>query len=160
MQPNADDVIVSMNKIEHEILVNASVEKTFASLLEINGWWAQRFVPKPDALHLETRVGGRFWESRDGKDNNGILWGMVTSIEPNDHIVLSGSIGMSDAVMGAVTLCTIPQDDATTKITLVHQIIGAVSQTSVDMFRLGWQQNLKCLKIFVETGEQISFSGD
>ena len=63
----------TFHHVEQEIYVEGAVEKTFEALLDINGWWSQRFVQEPDSPQLETRVGGRFWESRDGSEDNGLL---------------------------------------------------------------------------------------
>ncbi|GAB4524156.1 MAG: hypothetical protein OHK0046_38690 [Anaerolineae bacterium] len=147
---------IEFHHIEQEIYIEGSAEKTFEALLDVNGWWAQRFVPKPDSLWLETRVGGRFWESRDGSEDNGFLWGTVTSIEPNDHIVLTGSIGMQGAIVGNVTLCTIPQDDGRTQVSLSHHILGQISERLLEGFKAGWQTNLKMLKQLVETGKRVA----
>mgnify|MGYP000203371966 CR=1 FL=1 len=147
---------VGFHQIEQEIHVEQSLEATYAALIDINGWYSTRFVHKPDSLRLEARVGGRFWESRDDSEANGFLWGTVTSIEPNDHIVLTGSIGMQGAIVGNVTLCTIPKDDGGTQVTLSHHILGQISERLLEGFKAGWQANLAMLKKLAETGERVA----
>lgn len=80
----------------------------------------------------------------------------MASIEPNDHIAKTGSIGMQGAVVGNVTLCTIPQDDGKTQVTLSHQILGQVPERLLQGFKAGWQTNLNMLKKLVETGERVA----
>lgn len=146
----------STKQIEQEIIVNSSLEKTYQSLLDVNKWWAHRMSRLPDSLRLEAKVGGRFWETRDGSEDNGALWGIVTSIEPNDHIQLSGSIGIQGAVLGNVVICTIPQDDGTTKVTLSHHIIGDIPEGTLDGYDKGWAYHLEMIKKLSETGEGIT----
>lgn len=144
------------HQIEQNILISASAGKTFQALIDLDGWWSQRFVHRSDALRFDARVGGRFWESRDGSDENGYLWGIVTSIEPNDHIVLTGSIGMQGAIVGSVTLCTLPLENGGTQVTLQHQILGQMPERLLEGFKAGWTNNLNMLKKLVESGERVS----
>lgn len=151
MPTTTQDNISKHNQIEQEIHVDAPVEKAYEALLDINGWWLHRYSDMPNSLRLEATVGGRFWETRDGSDKNGILWGWVSSIEPNDHIVFSGNIGMQGAILGNVTLCTNPQEDGTTIVTLSHEFIGTVPEGYADGFVTGWQRSLQDLKKFIES---------
>ena len=149
-----------VHNIEQEIIVNADVSTVYNSLLDVNGWWAHRMSKSPDSLRLETKVGGRFWETRDGSEDNGALWGTVTSIEPNDHIQLSGSIGMQGAILGNVVLCTIPQEDNSTKITLSHQFVGEVPERYFKGYDDGWKLHLEWIKKMAETGERLPAKSD
>lgn len=144
---------VAIQEIEQEIRINAPVEKAFVALLDFNGWWSQRYARIPDSLRFEAKVGGRFWETRDGSEENGILWATISSIEPNDHISFTGSIGMPGAVLGHVTICTIPQEDGTTLVTISHQFMGNVPDGYREGFGKGWEDNLNTLKTLTETGE-------
>ncbi len=146
---------ITTHHIEQEIIVSAPLETVFAALLDVNGWWGHRMSRQPDMLRLEPVVGGRFWETRDGSDENGILWGMVTSIEPNDHIQFTGHMGMLGAILGNVVLCTIPEEDGTTRVTLSHQFMGDVPDYYLKGFGDGWANNLDWIKKLAETGERI-----
>jgi uncharacterized protein YndB with AHSA1/START domain len=141
--------------IKQAIVVKAPVEKVFRALLDVNAWWARRLTGNPEGLRLEASVGGRFWETRDGTEENGILWGTVTSIEPNDHLQLSGPIGMRGAVLGNVVICTNRQDDATTEVTLSHEMTGNVPEGAMSAYTGGWEFLLGGLKRFSETGERV-----
>ncbi|HEY7855680.1 MAG TPA: SRPBCC domain-containing protein, partial [Terriglobales bacterium] len=74
--PAVTDLIV---EIRQEIQVNASVETTFAALLE----QLSSGFDKPDGtsmpLKLEARPGGRWY--RDLGDDNGHYWGVVQAIK-------------------------------------------------------------------------------
>jgi len=141
--------------IEQEIKIDAPVEEAFAALLDINGWWSQRFSRIPNSLRLEAKVGGRFWETLDGSEENGVLWGMVTSIKTNDHVKVQGSIGMPGAILGSFTICTNEQDDGTTLVTLSHQFMGDVPDSYEQGFGEGWVFNLNAMKNLVENGERL-----
>ena len=149
------DKTVTVVEIEQEIHVNASVEQTFSALLDINSWWIHRYSDTPNSLRFEAEAGGRFWETRDGSKENSVLWGVVSSIEPNDHIAFSGNIGMQGAVLGNVVICTNPQDDGTTIVTVSHQILGIFPEGYVQGFDKGWEQSLKNLKEHIESDETI-----
>ncbi|MEO1288300.1 MAG: metalloregulator ArsR/SmtB family transcription factor [Chloroflexota bacterium] len=144
-----------VHQIEQEIIIETDVDKAFSALLDINGWWGPRFSQYPDSLRLEAQVGGRFWETRDGTGNSGVLWATVTSIQPNDHIRLQGSIGMPGAVSGSVMICTNPQEDGTTQVTLSHQFVGDVDESYLTGFTEGWDYNLNNLKKLCESGERV-----
>ncbi|MGB7337630.1 MAG: metalloregulator ArsR/SmtB family transcription factor [Phototrophicaceae bacterium] len=152
--PTQENAVI-MQQIEQEIIINASAEKVFESLLDINGWWANRFTEYPDGLRLEAKVGGRFWETRDGSDDNGYLWGTVTSIEPNDHIQISGSIGMQGGALNTVVICTNPQDDGTTQLTISHHYMGQEIEGFLEGFRHGWKFGTEVIKKLAETGERV-----
>jgi DNA-binding transcriptional ArsR family regulator len=146
-----------VHHIEQEILVEADVEKVYACMLDVNGWWVHRLAQKPDMLRLEAQVGGRFWEMLDEETQDGALWGIVTSIRKNDHIVINGSIGMRGVVMGVVTICTNEAENGT-QVTLSHQIMGDVSEETVAGYNGGWQMALESLKQFADEGMRIEIS--
>lgn len=150
---------LAIHTIEQEIHIDASAEASFAALLDVNGWWGQRFARIPDSLRLEARVGGRFWETNDHSEENGTLWGIVTSIKPNDHIRIEGTIGMPGPILATVTLCTNPQENGTTTVTLAHQIMGDVPDRFLAGFTEGWADNLGSLKKLTESGERVALPG-
>lgn len=142
-------------KIEQEISVNAPVEQVYKNVLDINSWWSHRQSQLSDSMRLEAKVGGRMWETFDGTEESAVLWATVTSIRTNDHIQLSGSIGMTGAIYGNVVICTIPQDDGSTKITLNHEYLGDLPEGWHEGWVSGWGHNLGALKTFSEDGIRV-----
>ena len=65
--------------ITEEILVRASLEKTFASIITQLGRQNETGDGKPLPMMLETHPGGRWY--RDLGGDNGHLWGFVQSIK-------------------------------------------------------------------------------
>lgn len=147
----------AVHHIEQEIMVDADVEKVYECLLDVNGWWVHRLSQKPDTLRLEAQVGGRFWEVLDEETQDGALWGIVTSIRKNDHIMINGSFGMRGVVMGVVTICTNEAENGT-QVTLSHQIMGDVSEETVAGYNGGWQMALDSLRKFADEGERVEIS--
>lgn len=148
------DNTVTLVNVEQDIQINASVEKTYEAILNVNAWWLQRVTDNPDALRLEAKVGGRFWETRDGSDDSGFLFATVTSIEPHDHISLTGNMGMPGAGQGNTTFQVIAQDDGTSVIKHTSQFMGILPDGFEEGLSNGWEYGLHGLKKFIETGEK------
>src|SRR5687767_12465123 len=79
--------------ITEEILVRASLEKTFASLITQLGRQNETPDGKPLPMILETHPGGRWY--RDLGGDNGHLWGFVQSIKRPTLLEFWGPLFMS-----------------------------------------------------------------
>jgi len=86
--------------IKEEILVRASLEKTFASLIAQMGRLNETPDGKPLPMMLEPRPGGRWYRDLGGE--NGHLWGFVQSIKRPVLLEITGSLWMSFAVASNV----------------------------------------------------------
>ncbi len=144
-------------EVAQEIFINADVESTYQHLLDVNGWWSHRYARFPDSLRLEPIVGGRMWEALSNDGEDGILWGIVQSIQRNDHITLSGPLGMQGAVFGVVTICT-EEKEGGTLVTLDHKFMGNVPEAYTKGWGDGWHRNLNHLKTLVETGKRVELA--
>jgi len=75
--------------IAEEIVVRASIEVTFATLLEQLGPYNEAGGPdKPMPMKLEAWPGGRWY--RDLGDNNGHFWGTVQAIKKPSLLEICG----------------------------------------------------------------------
>ena len=81
--------------ITEEILVRASLEQTFASLVAQMGRLNQTPDGKPLPMVLEPHPGGRWY--RDLGGDNGHLWGFVQSIKRPALLEIWGPLFMSTA---------------------------------------------------------------
>ena len=81
--------------ITEEILVRATLEKTFASLIAQMGRLNETPDGKPLPMVLEPRPGGRWF--RDLGGDNGHLWGFVQSIKRPALLEIWGPLFMSTA---------------------------------------------------------------
>ena len=87
--------------ITEEILVRATLEKTFASLIAQMGRFNETPDGKPLPMVLEPHPGGRWF--RDLGGGNGHLWGFVQSIKRPTLLEIWGPLFMS-------TRCNVQSD--------------------------------------------------
>lgn len=156
-QPN-DQVLLRRMQVEQEISINASTERVFEALTDdVSAWWGAPYLltASPQAIILESQVGGRLYEQSSSGD--GALWATVTAIKKNEHLVLTGPIGMSGALHSVVTFNLEPKNEGeATLLKLSHQAIGQLGDDTQSNYNAGWQDLLGVrLKAFVETGERL-----
>src|SRR5579864_7413096 len=82
-----ENLILNINQ---EIRVNASLEVTFASLLEQMGTENETPDGKPLPMKIEPWPGGRWY--RDLGDNNGHFWGHVQAIKRPTLLEITGPL--------------------------------------------------------------------
>lgn len=161
-QPNNQVLLRSM-QVEQEVNINASAERVFAALThDVSAWWGAPYLltASPQAIILEPQVGGRLYEESGSGD--GALWATVTSIKKNEHLVLTGPIGMSGALHSVVTFSLEPKNEGeATLLKLSHQAIGQLGDDTQSNYDAGWQDLLGArLKAFVEKGERHGLNRD
>lgn len=111
---------LSLN-ITEEIQVRASLDATFAALLEEIGPFNQGHQGAPMPMTLEPWPGGRWF--RDLGDGNGHLWGHVQAIKRPTLLEIAGPLMMSFAVASNVQY-RLKEVDGGTLITLRHTALG------------------------------------
>ena len=107
--------------ITEEILVRASMETTFASLLAQLGRLNETPDGKPLAMILEARPGGRWY--RDLGGDNGHLWGFVQSIKRPSLLEMWGPLFMSTATTSNL-IYRLTEADGGTVISFKHTLVG------------------------------------
>ena len=122
-------------KVNQEIRVRASLETTFAALLEELGPATQM----PDGTSMNMRIepwpGGRWF--RDLGDNNGHYWGTVQAIKRPTLLEMSGPLFMSYPVVNNVQY-RLSQDGDETVITFCHAGFGLISDDHRKGVITGW----------------------
>jgi Activator of Hsp90 ATPase homolog 1-like protein len=98
--------------IAEEIEVRASIEVTFAALLD-----------RPMPMKLEAWPGGRWY--RDLGDNNGHYWGTVQAIKKPTLLEICGPLFMSNPVITNLQY-RLKESGGVTIITFRHQSFGLV----------------------------------
>jgi len=111
---------LSLN-ITQEMHVRASLETTFAALLEEMGPANQGRPGVAMPMTLEAWPGGRWF--RDLGDGNGHLWGHVQAIKRPTLLEIAGPMMMSFAVASNVQY-RLKDVDGGTLITLRHTALG------------------------------------
>ena len=126
--------------VAQEIHVNASLEDTFAALLEQLG--PGNSTPEGDALpmKLEAWPGGRWY--RDLGDNNGHFWGNVQAIKRPTLLEFTGPLFMSYAVVSNVQY-RLSESDGGTLITFHHKAFGAIQDDHRKGVTGGWAHMLE-----------------
>jgi uncharacterized protein YndB with AHSA1/START domain len=121
--------------ITQEILVRASLEKAFASLLEQLGPANEGQNGTPMPMTLEARPGGRWF--RDLGGDNGHFWGVVQAIKRPTLLEITGPLFMSVPVVSNVQYRLKEVPDGTL-ITLNHSAFGLVPDGYREGTAHGW----------------------
>jgi hypothetical protein len=109
--------------ITEEIEVRASIEVTFAALLDQLGPYNETEVDKPMPMKLEAWPGGRWY--RDLGDNNGHYWGTVQAIKKPTLLEICGPLFMSNPVINNLQY-RLKESRGMTLITFRHQAFGLI----------------------------------
>jgi len=112
-------------KVNQEMRVRASLEVTFAALLEQLGPANERPDGTPMPLKLEPWPGGRWF--RDLGDGNGHCWATVQAIKRPTLIELSGPLFMSHPVANNLQY-RLSEQDGETLIKFCHAGFGLIQE--------------------------------
>jgi hypothetical protein len=120
--------------ITEEIEVRASIEVTFAALLDQLGPYNETEVDKPMPMKLEAWPGGRWY--RDLGNNNGHYWGAVQAIKRPALLEICGPLFMSNPVMTNLQY-RLKESGGVTTISFRHQSFGLVLE-EYRRVKTGW----------------------
>ena len=121
--------------ITEEIHVRASLDATFAALLEQLG--SHNEVPEsgPMPMKLEAWPGGRWY--RDLGGNNGHFWGVVQAIKRPTLLEINGPLFMSYPVVSNLQY-RLSEKDGGTLITFHHTALGLILDDHRKGVSKGW----------------------
>lgn len=122
-------------KVTQEIRVRASLETTFAALLEELGPSQRMMDETPMPMKLEPWPGGRWF--RDLGDNNGHCWGTVQAIKRPTLLEVSGPLFMSYPVSNNLQY-RLSQEGDETVIHFSHTGFGLISEDHRKGVVSGW----------------------
>ncbi|MDE3199018.1 MAG: SRPBCC domain-containing protein [Acidobacteriota bacterium] len=137
---SVEDLILEIRK---EIHVNASVETTFAALLEQIGTGNERPDGVPMPMKLEAWPGGRWY--RDLGDGNGHFWGHVQAIKRPTLIEIAGPLFASYPFLSNVQY-RLSESNGGTLITFHHKALGLVDEQHRQGVQTGWNYTLECVR--------------
>jgi hypothetical protein len=109
--------------IAEEIEVRASIDVTFATLLEQLGPQNETDVDKPMPMKLEAWPGGRWY--RDLGDGNGHYWGTVQAIKKPTLLEICGPLFMSNPVITNLQY-RLKESGGVTTIAFRHHSFGLI----------------------------------
>jgi uncharacterized protein YndB with AHSA1/START domain len=121
--------------ITEEILVRASLEQTFDSLISNMGRLNQTPDGKPLPMTLEPRPGGRWF--RDLGGDNGHLWGFVQSIKRPTLLEVWGPLFMSTAATSNL-LYRLTETPDGTLMKFTHTLVGPFPEEHRSQLATGW----------------------
>ena len=121
--------------ITEEILVKASIETAFNSLLVQLGRQNETPDGKPLPMILEARPGGRWY--RDLGGDNGHLWGFVQSIKKPVLLEFWGPLFISTAATSNL-IYRLSEEDGGTRISFKHTLWGPVPDELRQHMASGW----------------------
>jgi hypothetical protein len=129
--------------VTEEIRVRASLDATFAALLDQLG--PQNEVPEsgPMPMKLEAWPGGRWY--RDLGDGNGHFWGVVQAIKRPTLLEITGPLFMSYPVISNVQY-RLTEKDGGTLITFHHTALGLIQEDHRTGVSKGWSYIHECVK--------------
>ena len=125
--------------IRKEIEIDASIETTWAAVLEELGPGSQMPDGTPFPIVLEPWPGGRWF--RDLGNRNGHLWGHVQVIKPPTLLEISGPMFMSYPATNFVQY-RLTAIGRRTKLTLQHRAIGLITEEHRTGVQHGWQHGI------------------
>jgi activator of Hsp90 ATPase-like protein len=121
--------------LTQEIHVSASLDATFAALLEEMGPRNETPEGKPLPMKIEARPGGRWY--RDLGEDNGHFWGLVQAIKRPTLLEISGPLFMSSAVISNLQY-RLSDVDGGTLIAFRHTAFGFIPDDYKEGMSKGW----------------------
>jgi len=134
--------------LTQEIHVRASLDATFAALLEEIGPHNETPDGKPLAMKIEARPGGRWY--RDLGDDNGHFWGHVQAIKRPTLLEITGPLFMSNPVVSNVQY-RLKEVEGGTLIAFRHTAFGFIPDEYKAGMSSGWTHILERVRRQAET---------
>jgi hypothetical protein len=122
-------------RVEQQIRVHASIDVTFAALLEQIGSSNEHPDGTPMPMKLEAWPGGRWY--RDLGDGNGHFWGSVQAIKRPTLLEITGPLFMSYPVANNVQY-RLSEEGGETVIRFCHAGFGLVLEDHRKGVTAGW----------------------
>lgn len=133
--------------ITEEIHVRASLENTFAALLDQIGPYNELQEGKPLPMKIEPWPGGRWY--RDLGNDNGHFWGQVQVIKRPTLLEISGPLLMSYPTVSNIQY-RLSESNGGTLIKFHHIAFGLLSEDHRDGFPKIWTYTNHRVKAYAE----------
>ena len=137
--------------VTQEIQVKATLEKTFAALLEQLGPENDTPDGRKMPMKIEPWPGGRWF--RDLGENNGHLWGHVQAIKRPTLLEITGPLFMSYAVTSNVQY-RLSEEQGGTLIRFHHKALGMIEDEHRRGVNQGWTHILSRTRARAEGGSR------
>jgi uncharacterized protein YndB with AHSA1/START domain len=147
-QPGIENFTLVINQ---EIHVQATLEKTFAAILEQIGPYNDTPEGNPLPMKIEPWPGGRWY--RDLGDNNGHLWGHVQAIKRPTLLEITGPLFMSYGVVSNLQY-RLSEKDGGTLIRFHHKAFGMIQEDQRQGVGKGWSHMIARIRARAEAGSR------
>ena len=148
--PEIESLSLSVNE---EIRVRASVDLTFAALLEQLGPYNETSDGTPMPMKLESWPGGRWF--RDLGNGNGHFWGVVQAIKKPTLLEIAGPLFMSYPVANNVQY-RLSEENGVTVIKFRHAGFGLITDEHKAGVVKGWAYIHESVRKRAEAGRSKS----
>jgi uncharacterized protein YndB with AHSA1/START domain len=138
-----------MLNLTQEIHVKATLETTFAALLEQMGPGNDTPDGRAMPMKIEPWPGGRWF--RDLGDGNGHFWGQVQAIKRPTLLEITGPLFMSYPVVSNVQY-RLTEEAGGTLIKFHHTALGLISDDHRKGVGMGWTHVLASVRARAEAG--------
>jgi len=139
--------------ITQEIRVRASMEATFAALLEQLGPHNETPEGTPLPMKIEAWPGGRWY--RDLGNGNGHFWAVVQAIKKPTLLEFAGPLMMSYPVGNNVQY-RLSEENGVTVIKFRHSGFGLIPEAHKEGMVVGWTYMHECVRKRAEAGRSKS----
>jgi len=150
--PGIESLSLSVNQ---EIRVRASLDATFAALLEQLGLSNEMPDGTPMPMKLEPWPGGRWF--RDLGDGNGHFWGTVQAIKRPTLLEITGPLFASSPFLSNLQY-RLAEQHGGTLITFRHTALGVLTDDQRKGVSTGWAHMLSGIKSRAESSNSRSAS--
>jgi hypothetical protein len=137
--------------VTQEMHVRATLENTFAALLQQIGPENDTPEGKPMPMKIEPWPGGRWY--RDLGDNNGHFWGHVQAIKRPTLLEITGPLFMSYAVVSNVQY-RLSEEKGGTLIQFHHKAFGVIQDDHRQSVSKGWVHILSRVRARAEASSR------
>lgn len=143
--------VVQTIDIRKEIVIAASPEIVFATVLDELGPGSQMPDGKPFPMKIEPWPGGRWYRDlgEAGGHQCGHLWGHVQVIKAPTLLELTGPMPMSFPAINHVQY-RLKAEGEGTRLLLTHRAMGLIPQEFQDGMPDGWEHGVKRIKELAE----------
>ena len=146
--PTTNELTLTINQ---EIKVQASLEETFAALLEQIGPSNEGHEGTPMPMKIEAWPGGRWY--RDLGSDNGHLWGHVQAIKRPTLLEITGPLFLSTAVFSNLQY-RLTAVDGGTLITFRHTALGMIPDDYKAGMQVGWSNIMERVRTAAGKGSK------
>ncbi|MGD9688971.1 MAG: SRPBCC domain-containing protein [Phycisphaerales bacterium] len=142
--------------IEQEVTLRVPLERAWAGLLDVAGWWCCHFADRGARVVLEPFPGGRFFE--ESPEGPRALFGTVVYIKAPEIIRLHGPLGMGRLPVTSTYDWSLEPmgDPGATRLKLSHRAFGLLDPEWQQSHEEGWKSLWVRLAALVERGERYS----